>query len=159
MSADLTELIRNIPSYRSVMAQGGNIVFDPFVYTTFFSSANLISSAVITNQINIQADADFILLAQTYSGDSILTTVYAQATQVVPNVGLLLTDGGSGKQLSDNNVHVWAWFGNGQFPFILPQPRYFAAKSTLQVKATNFDTSNAYNLHLNFIGVKVYITS
>lgn len=129
------------------------VVRDPFTYTTTFAA--LAAAANATNNINIQADSDFLILATTYhanvanAGQTVSTFTYPLAT-------VLLTDSGSGRQFMDSDVSIPDMFGNGQFPFVWPQPKLMAARSTLVVKATNYDAAQAYNLRLNFHGVKLF---
>lgn len=159
MSDSVRELLRDIPAYQQAIARGATVIPKPYIYRTAFTLAEFTAGVTIPKQINIQADADFILLAQTFFATTSESTAYAEATQIIPNASILLTDSGSGTQLSDAAVHVPEYFGNGQFPYYWPRPYYFAAKSTLTVTGTNNDTSNAYGLRLAFIGVKIYITS
>lgn len=156
MNADIQRLISQMPSYRNLIAQGGTVIPDPFIYSSQFLATSLLASATVTNVLNIQADADFVLLAQAYYANVDFTTNPQAATREYPNCSLLITDSGSSKQLSDNSIQVPMYFGDGQFPYILPVPRFFAAKSSLQLKMTNNDTNSAMNINLAFIGVKLY---
>lgn len=132
----------------------------PYTYTVRYFSAGAANSlpagaANVPSQVSIQADADFLILTQTYD----CNTANAARTAnniVIPNVSVTLTDTGSGYQMMDQAVNVPAIFGNGQFPFVLPNPKLMPAKATLQVLASNFDAAAGYNLFLYFNGVKLY---
>jgi hypothetical protein len=58
-----------------------------------------------------------------------------------------------------NPIPIPSFFGTGQLPFILPNPRLFMRNSTIQVAFTSFDAAAVYNIRLAFIGYKVYGTA
>lgn len=133
----------------------------PFTYSAIYANAvgtntnNLAAGA--TNQIqnvNIQADADFLILNQTYDCNT-ASAARTVSTAVLPNAGVTMIDTGSGYQYMDAPVAVPSIFGNGQFPYILPNPKLMVAKSTLQVLVTNWDFAAGINLRLYFNGVKL----
>ena len=107
--------------------------------------------------INIEADSDFILQKFTYQAD-IAAAAYTADTTPIPLITIQLIDSGSGRQLMQNPIPVSSFMGNGQLPFILPNPRKFLRNSTIQVAFTNFDAAVTYNLRLAFIGYKIYGT-
>jgi len=107
--------------------------------------------------INIEADSDFILQKFAYESD-IAAAAYVLNTTPVPLITIQLIDSGSGRQLMQNPIPVSSFMGNGQLPFILPNPRKFLRNSTIQVAFTNFDAAVTYNIRLAFIGYKIYGT-
>lgn len=132
-----------------------NVVRVPFSYSTSFAAATFTAGTTITNNIPIQSDAPFLVLNQTYSAD------VAAAGQTVSNatnplVTVLLTNTGSGMQLMNQAVPVTQIFGNGQFPYVLPEPLLLDARANLAVQALNRDAAQAYNLFLSFNGVKLF---
>lgn len=131
------------------------VIKKPFTYSTTFSNANLTAAATVTNQLQIQADAPFLIQAQTYAAN-VAAAGQTASTATYPIASVLLTDTGSGMQLSNQAVPVTSLFGNGQFPFVLPEPYLLQAKANLQVAVTNSDAAQAYNLTLNFHGVKLF---
>lgn len=131
----------------------------PYTYTANYTAAgaaNGLAAGVVNAVVNvpIQADADFLILNQTYSVNS-LNAAATRATTPVPLVSVTLIDTGSGYQWMDSPVDVDEIFGNGQFPYVLPNPKLMVAKSTLQVLASNHDAAAGYNLRLAFNGVKL----
>lgn len=108
--------------------------------------------------INIEADSDFILQKLSYQAD-IAAAAFTDSTRPIPNVTVQLIDTGSGRQLMQNPIPIPSFFGTGQLPFILSNPRLFMRNSTIQVAFTNFDAAIAYNIQLAFIGYKVYTTA
>jgi len=131
----------------------------PYSYTANFAvsgaASALAAGATLTVNINIQADADFLILNQTYDVNSNNSAKTASNVNI-PNIGILMTDTGSGYQMMDAAVPVAEIFGNGQFPYVLPNPKLLPAKATLQIIANNFEQAQAYNLRLAFNGVKLY---
>lgn len=133
----------------------------PYTYSAIYADAsgtntnNLAAGAVnVVRNINIQADADFLILNQTYDANTESGARTAN-TIVIPNASVVLVDTGSGYQYMDAAVSVPAIFGNGQFPYVLPNPKLMVAKSTLQVLANNYDFAAGINLRLYFNGVKL----
>lgn len=105
--------------------------------------------------VQIEADSDFILQKLAYQAD-IAAAAQTDSTRVLPLVTVLLTDTGSGRQLMNNPIPVPSFFGTGELPFILPNPRLFARNTVINIAFTNFSAATAYNLRLAFIGYKVY---
>lgn len=142
---------------------------DFFIYES--QTLQLAPGANATDTINIEADSNFIL--QKLSHYSLggaptfpdLTDFTAANTApfglpkqyaINPAVLVQLIDTGSGRQLMQNPVPISSFFGTGELPFILPNPRLFMRNSTIQVQYTSFDTVNTYDIRLAFIGFKVY---
>lgn len=72
-----------------------------------------------------------------------------------PRLTVLLSDGVSQQQLSDEAVAVQSIFGTGQIPYILPQPHKVEATATMNATVTNFHTVTAYSVQLVFSGLHV----
>jgi len=129
------------------------VIEEPFVYTADF--ANLAFGTTITDLIQIQADADFKIMAATFQANN-NGAVLTDSTRPVPNVSVLLTDTGNGRNLMDQAIPIPCLFGTGELPFIWPVPKLMSARSTLQVQASSFEAAQAWDLTLHFIGVKLY---
>lgn len=127
---------------------------DFFVYEADFAGLNAAASA--NNNVNIQADSDFLLQKITYQAD-IAGGAQTSSTVVIPLCTIQLTDGGSGRSLFALPAPIPNIFGTGQIPFILPTPKIFAAKSTLTITVANYSNSTAYNIRLSFIGAKLFL--
>lgn len=132
-----------------------SIVRKPFTYSTNFSNAVLTAGATITNNISIQSDAPFLIQAQAYSAD-VAAAGQTESSRIYPLANILLTDSGSGVQLMNQSVPLVQIFGNGENPFILPEPYLLQARGNLTVQVNNRDASQAYNLFVSFIGVKLF---
>jgi len=73
-----------------------------------------------------------------------------------PNIDVLLQDGSTTEQMSDQAASVNSLFGTGQIPFILPQPHKIDAGSSFNVSVFNRHASVAYSVRLAFSGVHVF---
>lgn len=124
-----------------------------YAYSVNFAA--LAAGANTTLSFNIEADSDFQLEELTYFSD-IATAIQTDSSRVIPLLKLLITDTGSGRQFMDADQPINNIAGTGDRPFILPQPKIFPARSTVQVKATNFSAATTYNTVISFIGTKLY---
>lgn len=120
------------------------------------SFAGLAAAAQATTEIKIEADSDFYVYKLVYFAD-LAAAAQTDSTRVIPLVNVLVTDGGSDRQLMRQPVPVPSIFGTGEIPFILPSPHVFRASSTLSVAVTNFSAAQTYNLVLSFVGFKKFV--
>lgn len=126
---------------------------DFFIYES--ESLGLATGTSSNDTIQIEADSDFILqkLAQ---HTTLADATYVSSATPIPNISLLITDTGSGRQMMNNPIPIPSFFGSGQLPFILPNPRKIAKNSVLNIAYTNFDAAQTYSVRLAFIGYKIY---
>ena len=137
-----------------------NIDARAYTYNAVYSAAgaaNALAAGVVNVpvQINIQADADFLILNQTFSANT-LNAAQTYDTAVLPNVSVIITDTASSANMMDQAVPVPSIFGTGQLPYILPAPKLLRASSNLQVSVSNYDAAAGYNLRLSFNGIKLF---
>lgn len=130
---------------------------DFFVYQ-FPTFSTLAVGGNQTQSVIIQADSDFIIEKLTFQAD-IAGAAQNDSTRVIPNVTVLITDTGSGRQLSNIALPLVALFGTGQEPFILPRPKRIAARSTLQAVLVSFEAVSVPTIRLSLIGRKVFAYS
>lgn len=126
---------------------------DFYSYSAVFTA--LAAGAAATYQIPIQADSDFVVQKQNYFAE-VAHAGQTANSRVIPLISVLITDTGSGRQIMDKALPLTTFFGTGENPFILPQPKVFKANTILQITASNFDAAQAYNLTLVFIGIKLF---
>ena len=129
---------------------------DFYIYEAVVAALGVGLSA--NDVINIEADSDFILQKLTFEAD-IAGAAQTEATRIIPNVLVQLTDTGSGRQLMQNPIPVSSFFGIGAIPFILPNPRLFMRNSTIQIAFTSFEAAITPDVRLAFIGYKIYGTA
>ena len=135
---------------------GKRVVMDMFTYQVPVFT-NLAVGASLTNQIIIQADADFEWIEAVYEFD-LAAAAYLYNTRPMPNMTVLIVDGSSGRQLMNNAVPVVNIFGRPEMPYVMPITKTFKANATIQFTATNFDAAvTTGNLRLSLIGVKHFI--
>lgn len=130
------------------------------LYTEFFAFASTrkavaAGAANVTDFIQLQADADFLIEKITFMAD-IAGAAQTDSSRVVPNVLVLLTSTSSSKALTNVAVPISSIAGYGALPFILPKPYYLTGNSTLQIQYTSNEAVNANNIQMVFIGRKVY---
>lgn len=128
-------------------------VKDFFIYSTGRFALGV--GASLTQNINLQADADFELLKLTFSAD-IAGALINNNTYPIPNATVLITDTGSGRQISNVAIPIEAILGIGKEPFILSAPRLFTARSTIAITLISFEAATAYNISINLIGNKIF---
>jgi hypothetical protein len=132
----------------------------PFTATApfFTAGANNNIAALTTSAPFIvfnDAAAPFLITAQSYDCNT-LNAARTVSSQVNPNAIVLISDSGSSRQWSDVGVRVSAWFGNGQFPYVLPEPKMIQANSGITVTVTNQDAAAGINLWLHFHGYRLF---
>lgn len=138
---------------RPIMPQQPRSIDEFFTYEVDFLA--LAAGATANGNIAIESSSDFRWIKGCFFAD-IAVAAQTQSTQIIPLCTVLITDSGSGQQLSSAAMPVTSVFGTGQIPFILPVSRVFTARSNIQVTVVNFSAASTYNLRLSFIGAKVY---
>ena len=134
----------------------GNVqetIKDFYIYETQYDS--LANGTSQSDNFTVEADSDFMLHKLAYFAD-IGGAAQTDNTAVIPLATALITDTGSGRQLSAGAIPIKSYFGSGRLPFILPAPKLFLARSVVQVQVENFSASTTYNIKLAFIGYKIF---
>lgn len=150
--------VQQFPQWQN--SSGQRFTSDYFIYGigpgTNGAIGNLASAATSQQQITIQADSDF---------EWDYTTVYGQingatASPLPDNIDIpitvLITDGGSGRQLFNAPIPVTSLAGLGREPYILPQKRIFMGKSTVTFAFVNFGSATVNNFFLSLHGRKIF---
>lgn len=109
----------------------------------------------ITNNIQIDGDADFYWIATTYQVD-IAGALLTEATNIIPLITVLINDTGSGKYLMNFPVPLGSLAGDGKRPYRLIRPRIFARNSTIQFNWERFAVAGTnYTVRFTLHGYKV----
>lgn len=142
--------------YRNADGSPRQLVLTPYGYpVTFLAVAPAVPQV---QQINIAANADFILLA--FHHRASIGAAQAVSTKVAPFCNLLITDNGTGEQYTNVGVDLENYSSNGSFLQELSYPRIIAGKSSLQIQVTNtatFDeTYDTLQLFLEGVQVRAY---
>lgn len=136
----------------------GNTFGGPFDFFFYVTSPTSISSVLTPVQSLIQLDADsqFAWIATSYQAN-IANAALTESTNVLPLVNVLITDGGSGKNLSNAALPLTAIAGDGKRPYRLLGPRVFQPSATINFNWTNnVAAGTAYNITLVLHGIKLY---
>lgn len=136
------------------MNQQGIVDKQTFFYSTPLVAA-LAPGATSVQQVNIQADGDFIITKTVYYAVYNGTPNVTDSTRPDPAVTVSVTDNGSGTRLTREPVFIGSFAGYGALPMIWTQPRLVRANSSIEVVFTNLGTTQVDNLQLTFIGVRV----
>lgn len=113
--------------------------------------------AAQTQQINIDASADFYWSQMSYQAVATYgTSAYTQQSNPVPLVKIMITDGGSSKNLMANPVYLNSIAGVGGWPYGLRHPRYFSRASLISVTAQSYDAAAWAELTIYFGGFRIY---
>jgi len=128
---------------------------DFYTYEEDFLIADLVAGSTLNGSIEIQADSDFVWQKSAFFAD-LNGAPQTDSSRVLPLVSVQLVDTGSGRNLLELAAPIPSMFGSGELPFVLPIPRLFFARSTIQVQVSNFSAATAYGLRLSFIGYKAY---
>lgn len=136
----------------------GEYVSEPFTYSIPFTAVTGLNPS-FSGTIQIQADADFAILQSTFDFALNTAATDTPAAELKPNMAVLLTDTGSGRQLMDRLVPINNLFGTAMLPYVWPVPRLLAASSTLQVQVACVNAlmdfgASVYTLTLSFHGEK-----
>jgi len=126
---------------------------DFFTYNAVFSA--LANGASATQNILIEASSDFVWQKSEYFAD-IALAAQTDSTRVIPLVTVLIVDSGSGRQIMDVPVPISSLFGDGKYPYILPLPKVYSARSNIAITVQNFSAATTYNLRLSLTGMKVF---
>lgn len=132
---------------------GLQLFLQPYAYVLDFRQ--LASSASASGQINIAANANFVLTNPRFA-------CFENGNAVaIPDVSIQLMDTGSQQLFSSNFVNIATYFGvptAANDVGILPFPRVIGGRSGLGVQVVN-NGANAVDLHLAFHGIQVYTLS
>lgn len=122
---------------------------DYFVYGTDFVALG--GNATLANQIAIGGDAAFLILsAVLVETDTGNTSFLAQSPLLFQ-----LTDGGSGRSLSNVPIHANNWFGTAQEPKYWDVPKILAPNTAFSVQVANLEAT-ARTVRVAFHGFKIF---
>lgn len=135
---------------------GQVVISDEFyIYTTGRPAAAIAPAATTSTNIQIQADSDFLIEKLSFNAD-VAAATQTESSRLLPNVHVLLTNTGSGRQLMNVQMPITGLFGSAELPFILPRQYLLPASGTLQIQLVSFEAAISPFITLNFIGRKIY---
>lgn len=128
---------------------------DQEFYTYAINFSSLANGTSATDIINIENEAYFKVQKLTYVADLALAA-QTSSTTIVPLVTIVITDTGSGRQLSNTPISIPALFGTAELPFILPTPKVYKPRSSISITVANYSAATTYNLRINLHGAKIW---
>lgn len=132
-----------------------DVAFDYFDYA-FPTFAALAAAAQAQQQILIQNDSDFECRRISFYA-TIANAAFVSAAIPVPSVTAIITDSGSGRNLSNNPVPLTSIaYGALERAFDLPWPKIFTRNSTVTLTLANFDAAAAYYIRVTMHGRKIF---
>lgn len=132
------------------------VMREAFAYQVPVFSNLAAATGTATNQLLIQADADFEWTHGVYAF-SLADAAQEWNTYDVPNMSIQIADTGSGRFMMNAAVPVPSMFGFFGNPRQLPISKVFKANSSVAFTAVNFDAAVATGqLRLTLLGWKLY---
>jgi len=129
--------IQDIEVFVTRFYQGRALLLTPYGYTlTFLALASLANA---TQQLNIAANADFIILGIRHR--ALLAATQTVSSKVAPAVRMLVTDSGSNEQFTNAAVDLENYSSNGVGERRLSYPRIVSGRSSLNVQLTNYSAA------------------
>ena len=143
----------DIESFVSRFYKGLPLLLTPYGYTSTFLA--LAQNAQATNVLNIQANADFVLLAVKFRSQ--IGAAQTVTNKTAPFVRILLIDSGSNEQFTNAPVDITA-YSPSLYEGALPYPRILAGRSTLTIQVTNYaptaETYTSLDIYLSGLLVR-----
>lgn len=126
---------------------------DFFTYGIDFTGASVLNAgAQLGQSISINNDADFLVV----SSLGVVTLTDNTTFIAVPPILALITDTGSGRNISDIPIHFAAYFGTGSHPKYWDMTKIIPGGSQVTFNLQNLDLVNAFNVRLYLSGFKVF---
>lgn len=148
--------VSEIEDFVAKMYPNHEVIITPYAYSTTF--LNLAQGAAASNVININANADFVMLGAHHR--AALAVTQTAASKTAPFVRMMLTDSGSGENFTSVPVDLECYSTNGNIVNSLPYPRIINGRTSLTVSVTNFaplaETYTTLDVVLEGIQVRAY---
>jgi hypothetical protein len=127
---------------------------DQYTYVTSVAALN--AGTTDTFNLQIEADAYFVITKMSYMAD-IAGGAQTEDTRVIPLVRVLITDTGSGRNLMSQAVDISSLAGHEGLPFVTPVARWIAPNSAVNIQFSNYSNATNYaNVSLYLHGKKLW---
>lgn len=110
------------------------MLITPFGYPVQFAA--LAQLGVLTQNVNIAANADFLFLSVRHHAQ--IGAAQTISTKTAPFVRLLVTDSGTNEQYTNGSVDLANYSSDGYYDHQLPYPRIISGRSALSLTVTNY---------------------
>lgn len=125
-----------IEAFAARFYPGYDLLLTPFAYRASFGSQA--AGVELSQQINIEASGDFIMLGirwRSFLGTTVGQTI---GTLPVPFLRLLLTDSGSGEKLSQQPIDLMSYGRLSDQDIPLSYPRILSGRTSLTAQLSNY---------------------
>ena len=129
-----------------------------FIYEQdFVTPLQLAASATTVGNIQLQDDSHFLAVAGValLTDTTNTTVVNSESNANASGVLVLITDVGSGSQLSQVPVPLDSIFGTAQRPAVWPMPKLFRKGGTIATQVQNL-LATARHLRISYWGIRIY---
>lgn len=159
----LLSMLPNLPENASVydalqqMRNESGVERQPYNFTLTFTAIPA-GTTPASQSFLIDSSSPFMLVSQVFEAD-LAGVAQLAGTQIFPNVGVVIQDQSSNRNWQNAAVPVTSWFGIGQRPYFLPQPRLIPANTTILVTVNSFEAAATPTVRLTFQGYRYYTTN
>lgn len=129
---------------------------DVYTYALTWTVAELTAGANIPKNVTIENDADFLWTKAQYFATINSTAALTVQTTPVPQANFNWRDTSSSQQIFNIAIPISAFWGSGQLPYILPEPKILTMQTSISIDVTNVHATEAYNLTLAMTGIKLF---
>ncbi len=156
MQYTISELKSHVAQlYSDKLKPNQTIFLEPFGYSMSVA-AFVGATGAVSNQINIQANADFLCLGISHRAQ--IAAAQNVSTKTAPFVRILVTDNGSGKQWTNSAVDLENYSSNDGKIRLLDYPRLVGGRSSLTVALAGWaGAAETYSIDVFFSGLNVWI--
>lgn len=150
--------LRDLEAFCARFYLGYDLLITPYGYTASFTT--IAAAATQTQNVNISANADFVMLGLRHHVNVGATVAYSVSTKTAPFLRLLITDTGSAEQFTAQAVDLENYSTNGVGTKDLPYPRICAGRTALALSLTNYapaaETYGVVDIFLSGVLVRAY---
>ena len=131
--------ISDIEQFASRFYGGRPLLLTPYAYNQTFTT--LTQSTSQTANVNITANADFILLGFHHRAVVDTAVIQTASSKMTPYVRMLVTDSGTNEQFTNSAIDLENYSTNANIINLLDYPRIISGRSTIQIQVSNYATA------------------
>lgn len=150
--------LRDLEAFCARFYLGYDLLITPYGYSASFTTIAV--AATQTQNVNIAANADFVMLGLRYHANVGAVVGYSVSTKTAAFLRLLITDTGSAEQFTAQAVDLENYATNGVGEKPLAYPRIVAGRTALSLALTNHapaaETYGVVDIFLNGVLVRAY---
>lgn len=144
--------ISDLQMFLAQLYGGRQLTVSPYGYSLSF--IGLAQNTSATQQLSIQANADFILTRLSHRAS--IGTAQTVTNKTAPFIRALIVDSGTGDQFTSSAVDLENISSNDAKLRVVPYPRVIQGKSSLSITLTNWSpVAETYAVDILFEGMQV----